>query len=282
MSKPNVTNVDVNRFEDSKSSTEVDLVAVEEPLEIRLGFGPEGARSQRTISVTMRTPGNDFELATGFLFNEGVIKSYKEIADIHFCQDTGKQEEAENIVRVELEYDVQPELDSVERNFYVNSSCGVCGKTSIEALEVRDCQSISIDKGMLGKKLLTSLPSKLYKNQSVFKHTGGLHASALFDLDGNQEIVREDIGRHNALDKVIGAMVVKEKIPLSNKVLLVSGRAGFELVQKSVVAGIPVMAAVGAPSSLAVDVANRFGITLIGFLKEDYFNIYTHPSRIAD
>jgi FdhD protein len=280
MSKPSVFNVKVDRFSENQTERKIDLVAVEEPLEIRLGFGKKEERVQRAITVTMRTPGNDYELATGLLFNEGIIKSYDDIADIHFCQDTGKQEEAENVVRVELAYEITPNLLPLERNFYTNSSCGVCGKTSIDSLEIRDCAIIPPAKPVLSRATLTSLPEKLRKSQSVFEYTGGLHASALFRPDGDLVIMREDIGRHNALDKLIGAMVFERKIPLYNYLLLVSGRASFELVQKSVVAGIPIMAAVGAPSSLAVDLAERFGITLVGFLKENYFNIYSHPSRV--
>ena len=280
MSKPAVYNVEVDRFSGNQTEKKIDLVAVEEPLEIRLGFGKKDERVQRAITVTMRTPGNDFELATGLLFNEGIIKSYNDIADIHFCQDTGKQEEADNVVRVELAYEISPDLQSIDRNFYTNSSCGVCGKTSIDSLEIRDCAIIPAENPIVSRTTLTALPEKLRKSQSVFEHTGGLHASALFTPDGNLVIMREDIGRHNALDKLIGAMVFERKIPLHGYLLLVSGRASFELVQKSVVAGIPVIAAVGAPSSLAVDLAERFGITLVGFLKENYFNIYSHPSRI--
>jgi len=281
MTKPSVSSVKVNRYSEGNAQKNDDLVAVEEPLEIRLGFGEAPDRIQRSVSVTMRTPGNDFELAAGFLFTEGIITHYNEIEDIHFCEDTGKQEEKENVVRVELRDGLRPDLSSLERNFYTNSSCGVCGKTSIESLEVKGCQIIGKDNLRVDKNIIINLPDKLRESQSVFEYTGGLHACGLFTAEGELILMREDIGRHNALDKLIGAMLYQNKIPLSENILLLSGRAGFELVQKSAMAGIPCMASVGAPSSLAVELADRFNISLIGFLKKDYFNVYTGGGRIT-
>ena len=282
MSKSSVLAVKVNRFSDGSSHENDDLVAVEEPLEIRLGYGDKSKRVQRSISVTMRTPGNDFELATGLLYNEGVIQSYDEIEGIHFCEDTGKQEEKENVVRIELKYGIEPDISSLERNFYTNSSCGVCGKTSIDSLEIKECPVIPNDSPVISRELLINIPEMLRESQSIFEYTGGLHGSGLFSEQGELILMREDIGRHNALDKLIGAMLFKNEMPLFNYILLVSGRAGFELVQKAVMAGIPILAAVGAPSSLAVELAERFKITLVGFLKKNYFNVYTGHSRIKD
>lgn len=277
-----VSPVKVNRYSEGKISTDNDLVAVEEPLEIRLGYGDANERLQRPVSVTMRTPGHDFELATGLLFTEGIISTYDEIEDIHFCEDTGKQEEKENVVRVELRNGLKPDLNSLDRNFYTNSSCGVCGKTSIDSLEVKGCKIIADTDLAINKTILVGLPNKLRESQSVFEYTGGLHASGLFDENGKLILMREDIGRHNALDKLIGAMLYQQKVPLSNCVLLLSGRAGFELVQKAAMAGIPFMASVGAPSSLAVQLATRFNITLVGFLKKDYYNVYAGEKRIIN
>ena len=255
-----------------------DLLAVEEPLEIRLGFGVASEREQKSLSVTMRTPGHDFELALGFLLTEGIISSGEQVESIKYCNSV-KQEEFENVVRVELKPDVQIDFKKFQRHFYTSSSCGVCGKSSIDAIKVK---GKAIESGLtLSSSVIYSLPDKLRKAQHVFEHTGGLHASALFNQAGALIILREDVGRHNALDKVIGAMLLKKEVPLSNFILLVSGRTSFELVQKAAVAGIPVIAAVGAPSSLAVDLAKETGITLLGFVREGGFNIYCGEQRIS-
>ena len=255
-----------------------DLLAVEEPLEIRLGFGVASEREQKSLSVTMRTPGHDFELALGFLLTEGIISSGEQVESIKYCNSV-KQEEFENVVRVELKPDVQIDFKKFQRHFYTSSSCGVCGKSSIDAIKVK---GKAIESGLtLSSSVIYSLPDKLRKAQHVFEHTGGLHASALFNQAGALIILREDVGRHNALDKVIGAMLLKKEVPLSNFILLVSGRTSFELVQKAAVAGIPVIAAVGAPSSLAVDLAKETGMTLLGFVREGGFNIYCGEQRIS-
>lgn len=261
----------------SDSLSKPDLVAVEEPLEIRLGFGPADQREQRSLAVTMRTPGHDFELAAGFLFTEGIIHSFSQIENIRYCENLGKQEE-NNVVRVELSSSVAPDFQKLQRNFYTTSSCGVCGKSSIEAVTIQ-CTPVTT-KWSVSAHLIQTLPDKLREAQHVFEHTGGLHASGLFDRQGSLALLLEDVGRHNALDKVIGAMLFKEAIPLTDYILVVSGRASFELVQKAAIAGIPVLVAVGAPSSLAVNLAQTSGITLIGFAREERFNIYTHPHRI--
>ena len=255
-----------------------DLLAVEEPLEIRLGFGVASEREQKSLSVTMRTPGHDFELALGFLLTEGIISSGEQVESIKYCNSV-KQEEFENVVRVELKPDVQIDFKKFQRHFYTSSSCGVCGKSSIDAIKVK---GKAIESGLtLSSSVIYSLPDKLRKAQLVFEHTGGLHASALFNQAGELIILREDVGRHNALDKIIGAMLFKNEVPMSDFILMLSGRTSFELVQKAAVAGIPVIAAVGAPSSLAVDLAKETGITLLGFVREGGFNIYCGEQRIS-
>lgn len=254
-----------------------DLVAAEEPLEIRIGFGRRGKRQQRSISVTMRTPGHDFELALGFLFTEGIISSYEQVVSIKYCEDAGRQQE-NNIVRIELGEEVNIDFKKMERHFYTSSSCGVCSKSSIDAVRV-NCPVLQ-SQLKLQEKWLHDAPETLRKEQQVFEYTGGLHAAGLFDKYGKLIMMREDVGRHNALDKLIGAALVKGWILLSDYFVLVSGRASFELVQKSIVAGIPVLAAVGAPSSLAVELAKEVNMTLVGFVRNRSFNIYCGAERL--
>lgn len=255
-----------------------DLVVVEEPLEIRLGFGSAADRLQKSISVTMRTPtGHDFELALGFLFTEGIIASFDDILSIHYCTDAGRQAE-QNIVRVELKPHVGVNLQSLERHFYATSSCGVCGKASIDAIEQK-CSILPKTDFKVSVEFVKTLPKLLEKNQVFFKYTGGLHAAMILNKAG-AEVLREDLGRHNALDKVIGAALQQNILPLSDVVLIMSSRASFELIQKAAMAGISIMACVGSPSSLAIETAQDFGITLIGFLRGDSFNVYSHESRI--
>lgn len=267
----------VQKVSDDLVTEQTDVLAVEEPLEIRLGFYAQSKFTHKAISITMRTPDHDFELAAGFLFTEGILQTSEQISSIKHCGKIGK-EGFENTVRVDLTKDVKIEFKRLERHFYTSSSCGVCGKSSIEALQtgVKKIESSLKIKA----DLIHQLPETLQKSQTVFNETGGLHASALFDENGNLEIVREDVGRHNALDKVIGAKFLANQTPLSDKILLVSGRASFELVQKALMAGIPILAAVGSPSSLAVELAKEFGITLIGFVRDRRFNIYTGEERI--
>ena len=274
-----VKHTNITKISDSGIESKPDLLAIEEPLEIRVGFGSMSERQQKSLSVTMRTPGHDFELAAGFLFTEGIIQSFSQIESVKYCEDGGKQEQKENIVRVELKSEVKINFEKLQRHFYTSSSCGVCGKTSIDAVKV-NCESLS-DSFTISSEVVHSLSDKLRKAQLVFEYTGGLHASAIFDASGNLILLREDVGRHNALDKIIGAMLFKNETPLSNYALLVSGRASFELVQKAAVAGIPVLAAVGAPSSLAVQLANDAGMTLLGFVRDQRFNIYCGEQRIT-
>lgn len=280
MTKSSVKPHKVNKWVENKIETTPDVLAVEEPLEIRLNYLQNGERIERALSVTMRTPGHDLELTLGFLFSEGIVNSYSEIKSIRHCETVKKEEEKENVVKVVIQDTVEIDQDTFQRNFYTTSSCGVCGKSSIEAIEV-NCP-INVSQLSLDTKLISELPQKLRNAQTVFEYTGGLHASALFDQKGDIKILREDVGRHNALDKVVGARLFEENLTLANEVLLVSGRASFELVQKAARAGISVMCAIGAPSSLAVELADKQGITLIGFLKTNSFNVYSHPNRIID
>lgn len=256
---------------------ESDALAVEEPLEIRLGFTEDEKFQHKAVSITMRTPGNDFELAAGFLFTEGVIRSKNEISGIKYC---GNPAQPTNTVRVDLEPQIKVNLKKLERNFYTTSSCGVCGKSSIDALATGAKKIVTADFPGVSAEIVHRLPEKLRPAQGIFDETGGLHAAALFDIYGNLIASREDVGRHNAVDKLIGAQFLAGNLPLHDKILFLSGRASFELVQKAVMAQIPVVAAVGAPSSLAVKSAETFNVTLLGFVRDNRFNVYTGMERM--
>lgn len=256
-----------------------DLLAVETPLEIRIVYGPETERQQKNISVTMCTPGHDAELATGFLFTEGIIRSREDILKTVSFEEAGIS--GGNIVIAELRPGIYFEPNKIERHFYTSSSCGVCGKSSIEAVKNVFGKPETKDRISIGAPVLTRLPDTLRKQQEVFEHTGGLHASALFDLSGELLLTREDVGRHNALDKLIGASLIAGNIPLDDHILLLSGRASFELIQKAAMAGIKFVCAVGAPSSLAVELARECEMTLVGFLRDGRFNIYWGEHRIV-
>lgn len=258
-----------------------DRLAIEEPLEIRLVYSSEGKRAQKSISITMRTPGDDFELACGFLFTEGIIRRADQIARVKHCGPAVGPLGLRNVVRVELEDAVAVDLKRLERHFYTSSSCGVCGKTSIEALAIQSPEPLDAPRPWLSAAVIHCLSDRLREAQAVFEQTGGLHAAALFDPAGKLLGLCEDVGRHNALDKLIGRELLAGRVPLGQRVLLVSGRASFELVQKALAAGIEVMAAVGAPSSLAVELAARYGMTLAGFVRGGRYNIYSVPERIA-
>ena len=253
----------VTRFDAAGTVTRPDTLAVEEPLEIRVDGTP--------VSVTMRTPGNDLDLALGFLVTEAIVAKPSDVAGAISCAD--------NVVDVSLRTPL-PDL-SPTRNFFTSSSCGMCGKASIDAVRTASAYDVSTDPLVVTPDVLTTLPDKLRDGQRVFDRTGGLHAAGLFDAQGELLCLREDVGRHNAVDKVVGWAVQESRLPLAGAVLQVSGRASFELVQKAVMAGIPMLAAVSAPSSLAVELADELGLTLVGFLRGDSFNVYTGGQRLA-
>jgi FdhD protein len=276
---PNQVGHRVARLRAGGWSEHDDVLAAEEPLEIRLVWQEAGQTFKKNIAVTMRTPGDDFELATGFLFGEGIVKGREDIVDVAYCTDD-EEDQAYNIVTLTLTPGLVFDASRLERNFYTTSSCGVCGKAALETLEVQGCASLP-EGPVVSAEVLCALPETLRKAQAVFARTGGLHAAGLFDLQGNLVDLKEDVGRHNALDKLVGAQVMAGNTPLSAFMVLLSGRASFELLQKALVARIPIVAAVGAPSSLAVDLATSFNVTLAGFLRPDGFNVYAGRERIA-
>jgi len=280
MAKTRVSSVKITKVSINKNELVNDLVAAEEPLEVRIGFGALDAREEKRIAVIMRTPGNDFELALGFLITEGVLKSTSDILSIKYCTNKGKIEEAGNVLRVELKPELVFDISKLDRNFYMNSSCGVCGKSSIESLESICPFEIIRPTEKLTKEIVFGLPEKLRTEQAIFEHTGGLHAVGLFKLNGELLQLKEDVGRHNALDKLIGWAAETNQLPLESKVLVLSGRSSFELIQKSYMSGIQFIIAIGAPSSLAVETAKKFNICLIGFTKKNSFNIYSKPDYI--
>lgn len=258
----------------------MDYVAVEEPLEIQVSSAAATGAAAKSISITMRTPGHDAELALGFLFTEGIIKSTNDVVSTKHVGQPGVSTGLQNILRVEMSDAVDLKLDRLERHFYTTSSCGVCGKASLDALRVEGQKSLTKIGTAFASDMLLRIPELVRTRQPVFSETGGLHAAAVFGSDGEIAIVREDVGRHNATDKVIGKLLQKDISLGKNLGLFVSGRASFELIQKTLVAGIPLLAAVGAPSSLAVETAKEFGMTLVGFLRDGDFNIYAGQERI--
>ena len=266
--------VDLERFRANLRRTCTDRVAVEEPLEIRLGFAANGERQTRTVAITMRTPGDDADLATGFLFAEGIVRAPGDIAIVKPC-------DGDNTIRVELEDGIDVDLAPLERHFYTTSSCGVCGKASLDALRVNGVRPFSHSTPVFDPDVLVGIPARLRDAQSTFDKTGGLHAAAAFDTAGELVVVREDIGRHNAVDKVVGALLAAGRLPARDIGLMVSGRASFELTQKALVARMPLLAAVSAPSSLAVELAQEFNVTLVGFLRDGAFNVYATKERIG-
>jgi FdhD protein len=250
-----------------------DQLAGEEPMEIRVG-APGG--EQEAVAVTMRTPGSDFELAVGFLITEGVIDSAAWVRSVRYC-DVPRPEQQYNVVTVDLDRPV--DLSAARRSFYTTSSCGVCGKASLDAIEVR-CAPVA-EGPQVAAEVVRALPGRLRDAQRLFDRTGGLHAAGLFTAAGELIVLREDVGRHNALDKLVGERALAGALPLAGQVLMVSGRVSFEIVQKAAVAGIPIVCAVSAPSSLAVDAGRRFGMTIVGFVRDDRFNVYSGTQRIA-
>jgi FdhD protein len=250
-----------------------DQLATEEPMEIRVDAA---GLEQRRVAVTMRTPGHDFELAAGFLFTEGIVSGQADVGSVRYC-DVPREEQQYNVVTVDLRRPYDPE--ALQRNFYTTSSCGVCGKASLDSISVR-CGPVA-EGPEVAESVVVALPDQLREAQRVFDRTGGLHAAGLFDTAGTLLELREDVGRHNAVDKLVGRALLAGELPLSERVLMVSGRLSFEIVQKAAVAGIPIVCAVSAPSSLAVDTGRRFGMTLVGFLRGSRFNIYTNAERIV-
>jgi len=268
------------KVKDSSLIQTEDIIPVEEPLEIKLESGPHNQRTIRNLAVTMRTPGNDIELASGFLFTEGIINSSEDIKKIE-DDFSNCSEEKQNTILVSLHEHVIPNLSNTERNFYATSSCGVCGKASISAIRtINSARHHQDNDEMIDGDILLNLPTTLLHQQKIFAETGGLHASAIFNHDGELLLLREDVGRHNALDKLIGSCLSQKNFRFDNSVLLLSGRASFELIQKAAMAGISVVAAIGAPSSLAVSLSKEFGISLVGFLRNNRFNIYAGEQRI--
>jgi FdhD protein len=264
-------------FDGAGSRNRSDRLATEEPLEIRLLAGP----SRHTAAVTMRTPGADFELAAGFLHGEGIIAGAEDIAAMSYCADPGVDgEQRFNIVNVALAAQVAPDLAPLERHFLTTSACGVCGKASLDALRVRSAPLAGAGP-LVAPGTLTGLPARLRAAQGLFEVTGGLHAAGLFDAGGSLVAVREDVGRHNAVDKLLGWALMAGRLPLADSIVLVSGRASYEILQKCLAAAVPVVCSVSAPSSLAVSLAEQFGMTLVGFLRGDRFNVYAGAGRVA-
>ena len=270
----NVAPIKILAISGGVRSERADTLAAEEPLEIRVA-GPDGVMHQ--VAVTMRTPGGDFELAVGFLFTEGLIAP-REVRRVAYCDDLDDEDQRYNVVSVTLDRPFDPEL--LRRNFYATSSCGVCGKAALDDIEVR-CAPVGLGPEVSVDTVL-GLPGRLRTAQKVFDRTGGLHAAGLFTAEGEPVSVREDVGRHNAVDKVVGEQLLAGGLPASERILQVSGRLSFEIVQKAAVAGVPIVSAVSAPSSLAVEAAERFQMTLVGFVREGRCNVYSHPERIVD
>ena len=257
-----------------------DLVATEEPLALKLGYSTPLGREQRELAVTMRTPGNDFELAMGFLFTEGIITANADVLSIRHCSGSEAQGHEGNLVKIELSETLALPGHIFQRQSFISSSCGVCGKASIAAVRVHAPAFDGADTLRFDAALLNAFPGVVHAQQRVFGATGGLHAAALFDSAGSLLALREDVGRHNAVDKLVGYALAQGWLPLREHILFLSGRASFELLQKAALAGLRVVCAVGAPSSLAVECAQEFGITLAGFLRENRFNLYSHPHRL--
>ncbi|MFE3059956.1 formate dehydrogenase accessory sulfurtransferase FdhD [Nocardia sp. NPDC059239] len=267
------TRTPVQRVRGAAKKRYTDTVVVEQPMELRMNGRP--------VAVTMRTPGADFELAHGFLLTEGIIGGREDVSTVRYCGGAIEEGNTYNVVDVTLADGVPVPALGLDRNFYTTSSCGVCGKASLDAVRLRSRYQVDAGETRMSAATLQRLPEMLRKEQKAFDSTGGLHAAGLFDVQGELHVVREDVGRHNAVDKVVGWAVQRDMLPLSQTVLLVSGRASFELVQKAVMSGIAMLAAVSAPSSLAIELAQEAGLTLIGFLRGDAMNVYTHGQRVC-
>ena len=270
----------VTKFKKGKLENIEDLISIEEPLEISLKFKDEEKWITKSLSITMRTPGHDEDLVRGFLFNEQIIQNIKDINNIESFGDKVGQYNIQNKILVTLNNSQNINISKIKRDFLINSSCGVCGKSSLDALEIIKKDKTPKSNPKLSKETIINSPSILRKNQSEFAKTGGIHASGLFSSDGNLVSLREDVGRHNALDKMIGDSLLNDYLKPNNQFITCSGRLNFELVQKVLMTNIGLMIGVGAPTSLAIDLANRFDMTLVGFVKEDSFNIYTNNQKV--
>ena len=282
MTTDRTSDKEITRISATGARTCVDQLALEEPLEIQIASGPDVSRQWKTVAITMRTPGHDRELATGFLIGEGLLRSLDQVEAVHSLGPRDEERGWQNKVRVTLRPGVVLDLNRLQRNFYTTSSCGVCGKTSLEALEMSSFPALPAASWQAARETIRALPDRLREAQAMFERTGGLHAAGIFTREGHPLVVREDVGRHNAVDKVVGTLFLAARGRLSECILVVSGRASFELMQKAIAAGIPMLVAVGAPSSLAVEVAEKFHATLIGFTKSTGFNIYTGADRVRE
>ncbi len=279
------TRVKVTKVTSDRNGPSFDVIVVEEPLEIQMGFSDQGKRIDQPISITMRTPGHDGDLAVGFLFTEGIISAPDQIESIHHVGDALEGRLTSNTIRVDLHPSSQFDREQMEkrkRTFFTSSSCGVCGTASLDSLRVSGCSTMGGDDFKVAASIIHELPDRLRAAQTLFDETGGLHAAGLFDDSGNAIHTGEDVGRHNAVDKVIGHAFLRGKTPLAKTVMVVSGRTSFEILQKAAMAGIPFVVAVGAPSSLAVELAEQFGITLVGFTRNQRYNIYSGTQRIRE
>ena len=272
--------IKIKKYSDSDNSSAFDQVAIEEPMEIQICSNTESLSAAKSISITMRTLGHDQDLAIGFLFSESIIENSDDIAAIDEIGRVDQDSGTSNIIRVTLNSKANLDIKKLERHFYTTSSCGVCGKTSIEAIYNQGCK-ISKSQFSIKHSKLTELPKKLRAQQIIFGETGGLHAAAVFNTHGEIILVREDVGRHNAVDKIIGALLRRKQLPANDLGIIVSGRTSFELMQKIIVAGVPILAAVSAPSSLAINLAKEFEVTLVGFLRGNKFNTYSSDYRIT-
>tara|TARA_R110002049_G_scaffold27334_4_gene94526 strand:- start:1433 stop:2335 length:903 start_codon:yes stop_codon:yes gene_type:complete len=271
---PGIREFSIKKQQGTVADVQTDRIAIEEPLDIRIVITEKGKRKDRSISITMRTPGTDEHLAIGFLLSEGIISRREDVARVRLCRSG-------SIVRVFLNDSLQVDLKRLQRHFFTSSSCGVCGKASIDAVTVQIPAALCIGFPRISHELIGQLPQRLRFSQILFEQTGGLHASGLFNSQGDLLSIAEDVGRHNALDKVIGGQWLTDAAVFEKSILVVSGRISFELVQKALSVGIPIIIAVGAPSSLAVELAQRHEMTLVGFTSRDRFNIYHDASRIA-
>lgn len=272
--------VRMERHRDGTSSREKDALAVEEPLEIRVSWRAGDERRTEALAVTMRTPGDDFDLVAGFLHGEGVTKVPDDLQELTYCRSREASQDY-NVIEARLGPGVSFDAERLRRNFYTSSSCGVCGKASLESVVAAGCEALPDGGFHIGADLLKDLPSRMTEGQGVFARTGGLHAAGLFDATGRCLVLREDVGRHNAVDKVLGQTFLRGGLPAGDRVLVVSGRTSFEIVQKAVAAGVSCLVAVGAPSSLAVDLAVRFNQTLVGFARDGGFNVYAGAGRVG-